>query len=72
MIWIYCPECGAPMISVTAGWICMNSNCGCKRDIYGNQYVETIYSMDYSYEVDKNPKEVRPNGCRRSKDQGKP
>lgn len=47
------------MISVTAGWICMNSNCGCKRDMYGNQYVETICSVDYSYEVDENPKEVR-------------
>lgn len=47
------------MISVTAGWICMNSNCRCKRDMYGNQYVETICSVDYSYEVDENPKEVR-------------
>ena len=72
MIWMYCPKCGAPMSGVTAGWICTNSNCGCKRDIYGNQYVETIYSVDCSYEVDENSKEVRPNGCRRSKDQGKP
>lgn len=48
MIWMYCPKCGAPMRSVTTGWICMNSNCGCKRDMYGNQY-----NVDYWYEVDE-------------------
>lgn len=36
------------MRSVTTGWICMNSNCGCKRDMYGNQY-----NVDYWYEVDE-------------------
>lgn len=67
MIWIYCPECGAPMISVTAGWICMNSNCGYKRDMYGNQCTDITCNVNYWYEVDENSKEVRSNGCRRSK-----
>ena len=50
------------MRGVTAGWICTNSNCGCKRDIYGNQYTDTTYNIDYIdywYEVDENPKEAR-------------
>lgn len=54
-----CPKCGAPMRSVTTGWICMELGCGCKLDVYGNQYTDTIYSVDYWYEIDENPKEVR-------------
>ena len=59
MIWQYCPKCGAPLRSVSVGWVCTNSNCGCKLDVYGNQYTSTTYNVDYQYEVDENPKEVR-------------
>lgn len=48
MIWMYCPKCGAPMRSVTTGWICTKLGCGCKLDMYGNQY-----NVDYWYEVDE-------------------
>lgn len=53
MIWMHCPKCGAPMRSVTTGWICTELGCGCKLDVYGNPYTDTIYSVDYSYEVDE-------------------
>lgn len=59
MIWMYCPKCGSPMRSVSTGWICTELGCGCKLDVYGNQYVETSYPVGYSYEVDENPKEAR-------------
>lgn len=59
MIWMYCPKCGAPMRGITVGWICTNISCGCQLDVYGNQYINTVYSVDYRYEVDENPKEVR-------------
>lgn len=49
-----CSECGAPMRSVTTGWICTELGCGCKLDVYGNQYTDTIYSVDYWYEIDEN------------------
>lgn len=53
MIWMYCPKCGAPMRNVTTGWNCTELGCGCKLDVYGNPYTDTIYSVDYSYEVDE-------------------
>nr|DAV34376.1 MAG TPA: hypothetical protein [Caudoviricetes sp.] len=36
------------MRSVTTGWICTKLGCGCKLDMYGNQY-----NVDYWYEVDE-------------------
>lgn len=48
-----CPNCGAPMRSVTTGWICTELGCGCKLDVYGNQYTDTTYNVDYWYEVDE-------------------
>lgn len=56
MIWMYCPKCGAPMRSVTTGWICTELGCGCKLDVYGNQYTDTTYNVDYWYEVDEKSK----------------
>jgi hypothetical protein len=38
---------------VLTGWICTELGCGCKLDVYGNPYTDTIYSVDYSYEVDE-------------------
>lgn len=59
IIWTNCPKCFAPLRQITAGWSCTNPNCGCQLDVYGNQYTNTTYNIDYQYEVDEDPKEAR-------------
>ena len=53
IIWTNCPKCFAPLRRTTNGWSCTNLNCGCRLDVYGNQYTNTTYEVNYRYERDE-------------------